>query len=221
MGVAAIPFQTTITPAVQNTTAFGNNIAGIYNGTNDIFTPTTSNTSDGLAHTIIITNNNAINLTSYFITIVGTDFNGETQTEIISGPDTLGTVNSTLYYTSLSYLSLNTNDGDNTFDIGINTGAISPAYPIVWAADKLELNTSTAISGFSVQYTRSPNLQPSTGPYVVNNYIPSSQWIWITWTSISTGVYQTLYSPVNIRFLFTSYTANQSFTFCYSQPRNI
>jgi hypothetical protein len=220
MGIAAIPYQTTISPAVQNAAAFGSNVEGIYNGALDIFTPPTTNTSDGLAHTILITNSNAIDLSSFILVIVGTNFNGDFQTETLSGPDSLGTVSSSLYYKSLSYITLNTNDGSNTLDLGFNTGVITKAYLPTWASNYIELNTSTPITGYTVQYTRSPIIEAPTGNYVAANYVSSSNWIWMTWAATTAGVYQSLYCPTAFRFEIPTYTNGQTLTFAYSQPRN-
>lgn len=212
MGIGLKPVQFTITPAVAST----NDLVNFLENVDNIFT-VNSYTSDGLAHIIVITNENSSDYSSRTLTVVGLDYAGQNQTETLNGPTTLGTVNTTLYYSYISTITISGGDvGNLTFSVGIDTGAISRAYQIDWSANSLEINTNTSIADFTVQYSRSPDLPNSN----LSNYVSNSDWIWIDWSSSETGVYHTLYCPVNIRFIFNTYTADQPFIFCYSQSRN-
>lgn len=221
MGLPAIPFQATLSPVDADTTFWGDNIINTSNG--DTWTANGLSTTDGFGHTVKIANvAGAISLTTNTITVYGTDWSGATISETLTGPGSGSNVNTTGYFNSVTSIVWAGGDigASVTLDIGMNANAVSDPYFPSWTASALEINTSTSMATTAVQYSRSPNVQASTPPYVANNYVAPSDWIWIDWTAASTGVYQTLYSPVSIRFVMSSYTSGQTLTFCYSQPRN-
>lgn len=201
------PIERSYTLSGADTTAFGNNIADVNVNGVFYFYPTTSSTPDGVGHQIIITNNNAIDLSSATLTIVGLDVNGQPQTESMDGPDALGTVTSTYYYSSLSYITLSVNDGANTLDLGITGASIElPTLALNWRAPRprITINPSSGITAYNLQYTSS-KIQT----------VSKNSWIWESETATSTNVYEfanTATTPYAVRIMITTYTDGSTIT---------
>jgi hypothetical protein len=70
-------FQKTFTPADASLTAFASNVTGAS------FTLTANSSGDSLAHQVSIRNDSATDHSGKTVTLVGTDADGRSQTEVV------------------------------------------------------------------------------------------------------------------------------------------
>jgi len=87
------------------------------------FAMATTATSDGLGHLVTVLNNTATDHSAKTIALVGTDENGNVQTETIAAPGTSATVTSTKYFKTLTSATPSATIGADTFDIGWAAGS--------------------------------------------------------------------------------------------------
>jgi len=106
--------------AVAN--GFGNDVTGA------AFTLTATVVTDGLAHLVTVLNNTANDHSAKTIAIVGTDENGNVQTETIAGPAGTATVTSAKYFKSLVSVTPSATIGADTFDIGWSVNSRGPWF---------------------------------------------------------------------------------------------
>jgi hypothetical protein len=99
-------------PSDASLTGFASNVTGA------AFTITTAATSDGLAHQVSIRNDSATDHSGKTVTLVGTDSDGQAQTEVVTAPGTSATVESALYFKTLTSATPSATIGADTFDIG-------------------------------------------------------------------------------------------------------
>lgn len=101
-----------IDPANVNLIGFASNVTG------DTFVLTANNSGDSLAHQVSVRNDTANDHSGKTLTLVGTDANGNPQTEVITGPGVSATVESTKYFLTLISVTPSATIGADTFDIG-------------------------------------------------------------------------------------------------------
>lgn len=123
------PKQLDFDPANASLTGFASNVTGA------AFTITTTATSDGLAHQVSIRNDSATDHSGKTVTLVGTDADGRPQTEVVTGPGTSATVESTKYFKTLTSATPSATIGADTFDIGWVDEFASQTIPLNWRAD--------------------------------------------------------------------------------------
>lgn len=92
------------------------------------FTLTATAPTDGLGHLVTVLNNTANTHAGKTIAIVGTDENGNTQNETITGPAGNATVTSTKYFKTLTSVTPSATIGADTFDIGWAAGSRGPWF---------------------------------------------------------------------------------------------
>jgi len=122
------------------------------------FTITNGTLSDGLGHIITFAGKAATNYSSRTVTIVGTDENGNRQTDVIAaGPNGVASVSSAKYFKTVTSIVMSgATSGVDTFDIGYTAGSAA-----AWIRPYLEsvapINIGIAVawtSGtYSVSYT--------------------------------------------------------------------
>ena len=123
------PKQIDIDPANANLTGFASNVTGA------AFTITTTATSDGLAHQVSIRNDSATDHSGKTVTLVGTDADGRAQTEVVTGPGSSATVESTKYFKTLTSATPSATIGADTFDIGWVDEVASQTIPLNWRSN--------------------------------------------------------------------------------------
>ena len=109
-------------------TGFASNVTGA------AFTLTANAATDGLAHQVSIRNDSVTDHAGKTVTLVGTDPNGMALTEVVTGPGTSATVESTGYFLTLTSATPSATIGADTFDIGWVDEVASHTYPIDWRA---------------------------------------------------------------------------------------
>lgn len=146
------PIRFQFTPAALSANGLANDVA--YSGGGYALTATTP--GDGLAHIISILGNAATNHSGKTFTITGTDANGVAQSEGIAGPNGIATVSTTLYFKTVTSVTVSATTGADTFDIGWTGVAIMPTYPINWRQRNYQVSLALIITGtidVTVQHT--------------------------------------------------------------------
>ena len=133
------------TPAVASTTAL--NAQG-FTSTGAATAPTTTSTSDGLAHYITLTSPVQATLAGINFTIVGTDPDGHSISETIAGPASASTVTSTKFFKTVATIQPSATMGALTLAVGIAVTAI---------AQTIALTNSPAAAGMTVAVTGTIN----------------------------------------------------------------
>ena len=115
---------TTLSPKTANVTEFN---AGTFNSTGAATAPTTTVTSDGLAHTVTLVAPAQATLAGVTFTIVGTDADGRAQTETgLVGPASGATVTSSKYFKAISTIQPSATMGALVVSVGMSAVSISP-----------------------------------------------------------------------------------------------
>jgi hypothetical protein len=133
------------TPAVASTTAF--NAQG-FTSTGAATAPTTTSTTDGLAHYVTLTSPAQATLAGINFTIVGTDPDGHDISETIAGPASAATVTSTKFFKTVATIQPSATMGALTLAVGIAVTAITPT---------IALTNSVAAAGMTVAVTGTVN----------------------------------------------------------------
>lgn len=115
----------TANSVAANLTGFASNVTGA------AFTLTANVSGDGLGHQVTIRNDSVTNHSGKTVTLVGTDPDGNAQTEVVTGPNTSATVTSTKYWGSLTSATPSASIGADTFDIGWGVNSASPSVNLV------------------------------------------------------------------------------------------
>lgn len=206
MGV--IPSTTTLTPAAASTTAYATAVSGA--------SFTLEHTSvDNLARQVLFTNNSSNDKSGINMVLVGTDADGNAQTETLPGPGASTTTVSVYFYRTLTSVTPASTFGADTMKIGTNG---------VWSGPTIPLNGRNAnaaviqagLSGtctFTVQQTYDSVLSVSTPAQTV------------TWSDISalasksaTTVGSAAVGAMAIRLLSASYSTGAVLTLSVNQP---
>ena len=88
--------------------------------------------ADGLAHRLNITDAGGHVQTGATYTIVGTNSNGNAQTEAIAGPGSSATIETTEYFLTVTSITIASPAASSTVDIGTVDEIVSPVYPLNW-----------------------------------------------------------------------------------------
>lgn len=136
-----------IDPANASLTGFASNVTGAS------FTLAATSSGDGLAHQVSIRNDSATDHSGKTVTLVGTDADGKALTEVVTGPGTSATVESTGYFLTLTSATPSATIGADTFDIGWVDEVATQSIPVdrrSGSAPTVSVNVTGTIS-FTVQ----------------------------------------------------------------------
>jgi hypothetical protein len=134
-------------PITLNNTLF--NAQGFTSASGVATAPTTTATTDGLAHLVNLVGATA-SLAGISFTIIGTDANGMAQTETgLVGPGIGATVTSTKHFKTVTSLTPSGSMGTGTVSIGIAAESVTPMIPLEWR--------SVAAAAMTVQVTGTIN----------------------------------------------------------------
>lgn len=140
-------------PQTASTTRFN---AQTFTSTGAATAPTTTTTSDGLAHLITFTSPAQATLAGITFTIVGTDGNDMAQTETgITGPASASTVTSTKHFKTIITVQPSATMGGLVVSIGQAAESVSPMIPLEYrsiAAAAMTVKASGTIN-FTVEET--------------------------------------------------------------------
>lgn len=117
-------------PITALTTAFN---AQTFNSTGAATAPTTTATTDGLAHQVTLTSPAQATLAGVTFTIVGTDADGAPKTETgLVGPASASTVTSTGYFKTVTSIQPSATMGALVVSVGIAAPSLSPTIALDW-----------------------------------------------------------------------------------------
>lgn len=119
-------FTKILEPADASLTGFASNVTGA------TFTLTANDSGDSLAHQVSIRNDSATDHAGKTVTLVGTDYLGQPLTEVVTGPGSSATVESSGYFLTLTSATPSATIGADTFDIGWVDEFVSQAIPLNW-----------------------------------------------------------------------------------------
>jgi hypothetical protein len=140
----------TYTPADANLTGFASNVTGA------TWTLTTTATSDSLAHQVSIKNDSATDHSGKTALLIGTDADDKAITETVALPAGSATVESTLYFKTLTSIVPSATIGSDTMDIGWVDEFVSPTYPYNWHGGESGIHFDvTGTINYTFQYTYS------------------------------------------------------------------
>lgn len=117
-------------PITALTTAFN---AQTFNSTGAATAPTTTATSDGLAHQVTLVAPVQATLAGITFTIVGTDADGKAKTETgLVGPASGATVTSTGYFKTVLTIQPSATMGALVVSVGVAAPSLTPTIPLDW-----------------------------------------------------------------------------------------
>ncbi len=195
-------------------TGFASNVTGA------AFVITTNATSDGLAHRVSIRNDAAVNHAGKTVTLVGTDANGQAQTEVVTGPGVSATVESTKYFKTLTSATPSATIGADTFDIGwvdeIASDIIMLEHHAVIAP--LVQFVITGTLSFSIEVTISPkeHFDPNSPWPVVWQDTGTNGLVDVTANTTSPDILET--GLTACRIVFNSYSSGAELQIVIADP---
>lgn len=157
--------QITYSPATASTTFFAASVTGA------TFTLTNTAVSDGLAHKVTVLNNSVTDHSGKTLTLTGTSQDGKAQSESFAAPAGSATVTSTLYYATLTSVTISATIGADTFSIGYNNTFVSPTIPCNWRGGMASIDvTVTGTINYGIEQSWD-DIQTKTTAFtwVVNN----------------------------------------------------
>ena len=143
------PTTISYSPTAASTTRFATGLTGA----GPFTTFTNTSTGDNLAHQVTITS--AANLSAITFTVVGTDADGHSQTEAITGPNATTSIG-TKHFLTISSITASSTLGENTMDVGMSAVSVSKTVPINWRQMPFGVSLFVDISGtinYTVQHT--------------------------------------------------------------------
>lgn len=115
-------------PKTANTTEFN---AQTFTSTGAAVAPSTTSTSDGLAHQVTLVSPVQATLAGVTFTLIGTDADGNPQTETgLAGPASNATVTSSKYFKTLTSVQPSSTMGGLVVSIGMAAPSLSPSIPL-------------------------------------------------------------------------------------------
>lgn len=143
-------FTKTFTPANASLTGFASNVTGA------AFTLTANDSGDSLAHRVSIRNDSITDHSGKTVLLVGTDADGKAISESVTGPGSSATVESTLYFMTLTSATPSATIGADTFDIGWVDEFVTKTIPLDWRAGSALLRvTVTGTINYDLEQTLS------------------------------------------------------------------
>ena len=140
-------------PITALTTAFN---AQTFTSTGAATAPTTTATTDGLAHQVTLVSPVQATLAGVTFTIVGTDADGAAKTETgLVGPASNATVTTTGYFKTVTSVQPSATMGGLVVSIGIAAVSLSPTLPLEWRSEVAAMHQVevTGTINFTVQET--------------------------------------------------------------------
>lgn len=144
------PTRLSFTPAAALLTGYATNVTG------GAWTLTATSAGDGLAHFTTIQNNSATDHSGKTATIVGTDANGNAQTEVRALPAGTSTVTGVKYFKTITSVTPSATIGVDTMNIGYAANAVSPTVVMDYNFAPFNVGLGVEITGtinYGLQHT--------------------------------------------------------------------
>lgn len=127
------PKKITLDVADANLTGFASNVTGA------TWTLSTTATTDSLAHQVSIRNDSITDHSGKTALLTGTDADDKAITETVTLPGASATVESSLYFKTLTSIVPSATIGSDTMDIGWVDEVVSKTYPINWRGGDMKI----------------------------------------------------------------------------------
>lgn len=208
--MASYPSVTTYAPAAASATAYASNVSGA------AFTLANTSAGDGLARQVLFTNDTGNTKVGINMVLVGTDADGQPQTETLAGPAASTTTVSVKFYKTLTSVTPASTFGADTMDIGTNGVWYSPTLPLN-ARNAAVANIQAALTGtstFTVSQIYDDVLSGTATP------AQSAAWTAITalTTKSATTVGAASAGATAVRLSSASYSTGAVLTVSIAQP---
>jgi len=201
--------QITFTPADANLTGFASNVTGA------AFTLIATSSGDSLAHQVSIRNDSATDHSGKTIALVGTDADGRAQTETVTGPAGSATVESTLYFLTLTSATPSSTIGADTFDIGWVDEFTTKTIPIDWRGGNANLTIDlTGTINYDLEQT-TDDIQFKTTAFTWSVDNAATQSAQTTGQSVLYNAH-----PRGVRLKINSYSSGATITLSYTQKND-
>ena len=196
-------------PITALTTAFN---ALTFTSTGAAVAPTTTATTDLLAHTVTLTAAVQTTLAGITFTIVGTDQNGNAQTETgIVGPASGATVTSTKYFKTITTVQPSATMGGLLVSIGVSAISLTQVIPLD-RRSVASAGLTVAVTG-TINYTVNETFADVFDLSLVAPYTPITA---LTTKSATTSATTTV-SATGVELIVNSVTNNATFTIYLNQ----
>lgn len=193
------PIVFSYTPAALNATGLASAVA--YAGGGYALAATTM--ADSLAHIITIAGIAVTDHSGKTFTITGTNADGQPQSEGIAGPNGAVVVSSTLYFKTVTSITVSATTGADTFNLGWTGVAVGVTYPLNWRQNNFQVSLGLIITG-TINVTVQHTLDALHGEYVASpSWFPHSSLV--SKTASADGNYA--FPVVATRLLVNSVTA--------------
>jgi hypothetical protein len=209
-----------VDPADANLTGYASNVTGA------AFTITTNDSGDSLAHRVSIRNDTGNSHAGKTVTLVGTDANGKVISDVVTGPGPSATVESDLYFLTLTSATPSATIGSDTFDIGWVDEVVTALFPLNWRSDTpatYAIQSSSGTFVAAIEETYQDFNRPS-------ETIAPSNVVWVpVWNGEQGTPGQTSSADVSVgihanatgaRLRLDSYSAGAELTFSISHGRS-
>lgn len=179
-------------------TGFASNVTGAS------WTLTANVASDGLAHQVSIRNDSATNWAGITILLVGTDPDGNTLSEAVTGPGSSATVESAGYFKTLTSATPSATINADTMDIGwvdeLSSQTIVMNYLV---EDTFAINADvTGTINFTIQETFDDILYGS-----LTRPSQQAQWITVAASQTADGTWQATGGATAVRMIVNTYSS--------------
>lgn len=203
----------TFTPAAASLTGFASNVTGA------TWTLTTTATSDGYAHQVSIRNDAATDHSGKTAVLVGTDADGKAISETVTLPGASATVESTLYFKTLTSITPSATINADTMDVGWVDEFVSQTFPLDLYFSAPAVNV--AVTG-TINYTVQQTFDDAFDPTVATSQ-GDLTWASIDYTAmVSATTSQNagyLFIPPAVRLVVNSYSTGATITMNIVQAR--
>lgn len=167
--------------------------------------------ADGLGHLIDITDTATVDQSGATFTLNGTNANGQSISEAVTGPGSGATVTSTKYFKTITSITIASGAGSGTVNVGTNDEVASKVIPLNWRADE---GATTAILGASGTF--SADIQ-ETFDDVLADGPDGANWYDVQADKSADGTYLLTKGATATRVHTDSYTNGAEFQFHISQ----
>ena len=206
-----------------NLTGFASNITGA--GPYTMTTTTTDDTPVSLAHQVSIRNDSITDYSGQTFTLTGTDADGRTQTEAVTGPVGSATVESAKYFKTLTTISASgAGIGADTFDVGWVDEIASQTIPLDFYAlnpPTIQVDVTGTLN-YDIEYTLQDVFK--IGQAAPFDFADQEALTWVNdanWTARTTDLTDDLaITGIRaIRIVINSYTDTAELQFWMTQPK--
>lgn len=182
--------------------------------------------ADGLAHRLSITDTATQDQSDSTFTVTGTDADGRTQSEAITGPTSGATVESTKYFLTVTSVAITGGDANDTVSMGTVDEVATKTYQLdhyQGAAPAIQI-VETGTADFDVQISlKDPQDLDAAAPFTIDD---QEDYDWVddaNFSAKTASLIDNLAVPGTraMRVVTNSYSSGAELQVYVTQPRNV